>query len=339
MTALLRNNSFLIALLCAAAAALTWPSLGAPDGPLHTAQTTRIGVMVIFLLQGLGLPTERLLHGLLNWRLHLFVQVMNFLVAPAVAFLLLAVGGGLLPPHLQMGLLFLSFLPTTVSSAILFTTAADGNAPGAVFNTALSNVLGVFLVPGWTLVAIAAPGAAGVRTGDVLDLLGRLSFLILLPLLVGQSVRPFAGRWLPRVRPWFRPLNNCIILFILFSAMAGSRLQGAWGNLTIVHTAALFCITLALLAALVAIAWYGAGRFLTEPQDRVTAFFCGSQKSLASGIPFAVTVFGTQADLAPHIGVLVLPLVIYHSSQLLLGSMLIPSLRRTVHRGAPSVRH
>jgi sodium/bile acid cotransporter 7 len=47
-------------------------------------------------------------------------------------------------------------------------------------------------------------------------------------------------------------------------------------------------------------------------EDEITIVFCGSKKSLASGIPMASAIFAGQ-----NIGAVVLPLMIFHQIQLL----------------------
>ena len=45
--------------------------------------------------------------------------------------------------------------------------------------------------------------------------------------------------------------------------------------------------------------------------DAVVVLFCGSKKSLASGLPMALVFFGTGA-----VGLIMLPLMIFHQIQL-----------------------
>ncbi len=47
-------------------------------------------------------------------------------------------------------------------------------------------------------------------------------------------------------------------------------------------------------------------------EDEIVAVFCGSKKTLASGMPMAKLLFGGSAAM----GVLVLPIMLYHQLQL-----------------------
>ena len=53
-------------------------------------------------------------------------------------------------------------------------------------------------------------------------------------------------------------------------------------------------------------------------EDRIAAVFCGSKKTLASGVPMAGLIFGAN----PAIGLILLPIMIYHPLQLAVGGVL-----------------
>jgi sodium/bile acid cotransporter 7 len=52
-------------------------------------------------------------------------------------------------------------------------------------------------------------------------------------------------------------------------------------------------------------------------EDEVTIVFCGSKKSLASGVPMAKVLFA-----APQVGMMLLPLMIFHQIQLMVCAVL-----------------
>ena len=67
-----------------------------------------------------------------------------------------------------------------------------------------------------------------------------------------------------------------------------------------------------------------AGRITHMPhQDRAVLFFCGSTKSLASGLPIATAIFP-----AATVGATVLPVMIYHMTQLLVCSAIAQRMAR-----------
>ena len=64
--------------------------------------------------------------------------------------------------------------------------------------------------------------------------------------------------------------------------------------------------------------------------DEIVAVFCGSKKSLASGLPMATVLFAGQSA-----GLIVLPLMLFHQIQLMACAAL---ARRYAARAEPSVR-
>ena len=69
----------------------------------------------------------------------------------------------------------------------------------------------------------------------------------------------------------------------------------------------------ALFFAVVCLATGVAARVLGLARaDRIAAVFCGSKKTLASGVPMAKLMFGAS----PALGVILLPIMIYHPLQL-----------------------
>lgn len=323
----LRKNHFTLLLIAAVALAFAFPGAGRKGGYLHAELTTRLGIVLIFLMQGLSLATTALAAGFFKWRLHLFAQSWNFLLAPGLLWLFLLAARPLLEPAAWSGFWYLAILPTTVSSAVALTAVARGDTAGAIFNATLSNLLGVVLVPLWTLWLFSAGESGGGATFG--ELLRDLSQLILIPLIAGQLLRPIvhACAWFARLLPGFRTLSGVIIVFIIHAAFAESVATGSWnahGWAFVLKLVLLVAVFLALLAAAV---WWTSPLAGRDPATRIAAFFCGSQKTLAAGVPMANAIFaGTAIDLS----LLLLPLLTYHSLQLLLAGFLLGPLPKPV---------
>lgn len=300
--------------LCGLAAWLA-PWLGAAEGPLHPRVTTKAAVALIFFLQGLLLPLEAIRSGLRAWKLHAVTQGSIFLLAPALAGLMTTLAGERLTPDLRMGLLFLGILPTTVATAAALTAQVGGNVAGALFNTCLANIAGIVIVP-----AVVAWLAVGERADmALLPLMKNIAIQLLLPLLVGQALRPLGGRWAELRRAGIRRGNSALILFMLWAALCDAVQDRVWrtGGLEMVLWAAMGAA--ALLAILTLLTAMGSRAVGLDRDDRVAAVFCGSQKTLAAGVPLAQTLFGAMGGV---VGVIVLPLVFYHAFQLTLGVIL-----------------
>lgn len=309
----------------AAAVALAWlvPGPGAKGGSLHPEVLNKLGVALIFFLHGLTLSLAALLAGTRKWRLHLLVQGSTFLLFPVLGLVVLALVGSRVDANLRTGLFFLCALPSTVSSSVALTAAARGNVAAAVFNATASSVLGVVLTPLWLSVVLGASGQALPLGSVVLDLL----LWLVLPLLVGQAARPWLGGLATRHKPRINVVDRLTILLLVYTSFCDSVVAGVWQS----GGAALsvsFVVCVVLLALALALTWL-CGRLLGfERPDRIAALFCGSKKTLASGVPMARLIFGAH----PHLAIILLPIMIYHPLQLVVGGWLASRLARTSAR-------
>lgn len=318
---------FTVGLAGAAVLGFVAPALGARGGPLAPEVTTRAGVALIFFLQGLTLAPAALRQGARHWRLHVATQLFIFVAFPVVVFAAHAVAGEVLGESLRRGFLYLAVLPTTIAGCVVLTAAAGGNVAGAIFNSALANVAGVVLTP--ALVALLLDGRSG--SVALLPMIGEVALLLVVPLAAGQAVRPVLLR---RLRPDARlsaSISNAVILFIVYTAFATSVHAGAFratdgGEVLLVAGAAL-----ALFAGATAAAWLLGRRLGFGREDRAALLFCGPHKTLAAGAPMAQVIFAGD----PAIGLLLLPLMVYHFVQLAGGAALADRLRAGAAEALP----
>jgi len=318
-----RPDWFLLGMGVAVALAWLFPDAGAKGGSLHPELTNKLGVALIFFLHGLTLSFEALAAGTRKWRLHLLVQGSTFLLFPLLGLLLLALAGSQLGPELRSGLFFLCALPSTVSSSVALTAAARGNVAAAVFNATLSSLLGVVLTPLWLGVVLGTSGQALPFGSVVLDLV----LWLVLPLLLGQAVRPFFGAFAARHKARINVVDRLTILLLVYTSFCDSVKGGVWssGALPLAVSAG---ASVVLLAVALLITWSAGRACGFDRPDRIAAVFCGSKKTLASGVPMARLIFGAQPGLA----VILLPIMIYHPLQLVVGGWLAGRLGRTAAR-------
>jgi sodium/bile acid cotransporter 7 len=305
----------------AAAVTLAWlfPSAGAQGGSLHPELVNKVGVSLIFFLHGLTLSFAALLAGTRKWRVHVLVQCSTFVLFPALGLLLLVATAGRVDAELRTGLFFLCALPSTVSSSVALTAAARGNVPAAVFNATLSSLLGVVLTPLWLSLALGATGE-GIPLGSVvLDLL----LWLVLPLLIGQAARPWLGAWATRHKARINVVDRLTILLLVYTSFCDSVVAGVWqsGGVALGISAVACGLLLALALSLT---WLLGRTLGFDRADRIAALFCGSKKTLASGVPMARVIFGAH----PHLAIVLLPIMIYHPLQLVVGGWLASRLAR-----------
>jgi len=306
---------FLAGMVLAVALATVFPEFGSIGGAMHAEQVSNWGIFMIFLLHGLALSTEHLRRGMSRWKLHLLVQAMTFVVFPILYFPFRALFGGLMPSGLLLGFLYLCALPSTVSSSVAMTAIARGNVPAAIFNATLSSLLGIVLTPSIVELIEGVQGAGGLSFGHAVV---NISLMLLLPFVLGQVLRPFFGKLASRHKKFINTFDKLVIVVLVYGTFCDSVKSGLW-----THTGLeVLVVTLGGAALLLALAlflssWIGK-RMGMPVEDRITAVFCGSKKTLASGVPMARLIFGAN----PALGLIVLPIMFYHPLQLFVCSLL-----------------
>lgn len=314
-----RPDWFLLGMGGAVLLAWLFPEPGARGGSLQPELLNQLGVALIFLLHGLTLPLSSLVAGLCKWRVHLFVQLATFALFPLLGLALLLALGARVSPELRTGLFFLCALPSTVSSSVALTGAARGNVAVALFNATLSSLLGVVLTPLWLTIGLEASGRQLPFGPVVLELLRWL----VLPLVIGQVLRPWLAERASRQRARLAVVDRLTILVIVYTSFCDFVMGGAWS-----HGASSLLLVGALCGVLLAIAlaatWLGGRLLGFDDPERIAALFCGSKKSLAAGIPMARVIFGA----GPGLALVLVPIMLYHSLQLLVGGWLAARLAR-----------
>jgi sodium/bile acid cotransporter 7 len=306
---------FLIGMVVAVTLAWAFPAPGAAGGWLHPELLTKAGVALIFFLHGLALSFDALKEGTLRWRLHAVVQTGTFVVFPLLGLLLMALAGRWISPDLRLGFLYLCALPSTVSSSVAMTAAARGNVAAAVFNATLSSLLGVFLTPLWMGAMMKAGGGASLPLGKVIfDLLCWLG----LPLVVGQLFRPLLGAWASRNKKFINKVDRSTILLLVYTSFCDSFKQGIWSGHGALAPMIGFVGALVIFVLAMSIVSFMCDRLHFSTEDKIAAVFCGSKKTLASGVPMAKLMFGAH----PALSMILLPIMIYHPLQLVICGVL-----------------
>ncbi len=299
-----RPDNFTLAIVATVVVASLLPAVGAAAMVLH--YVTIFAIALLFFLHGARLSREAALAGALHWRLHLVVLCATFVLFPVLGLAAHQTLGGVLPDTLLAGFLFLCLLPSTVQSSIAFTSIAHGNVAAAVCSASLSNLLGIFLTP--ALVALLMNLKGGVSPGAVLDIILQL----LAPFLAGHFLRPWIGTFVGRHRYALGYVDRGSILLVVYLAFSEAVANGIWHVLGVGDLVKLLIVCAVLLAVVLGITLVVARRLGFERADEIVIVFCGSKKSLASGVPMAGVLF----PLA-QVGMVVLPLMLFHQIQLM----------------------
>ncbi|WP_425639556.1 bile acid:sodium symporter family protein [Algoriphagus yeomjeoni] len=306
-------NGFLFGLLAAIFFAWLFPFAGSNQSPVPWKPIINVGIGLVFFFYGVKLNPSELKSGLSNWKLHVLIQVATFLLFPLLV-LLLSSSMTWIDKDFKIGITYLSVLPSTVSASVVMVSIAGGNIPGAIFNASISSLLGIIITPAWMGVLA---GSADIQM-EYLPTLLELSVKVLLPVVLGVV----SHSWLyPKISKHIRHLkyvDQTVIMIIVFTTFAQSFSQQVFSPYKI----SLLLEVGATMLALFFLVWfliYLLCRILGFSwQDKVTALFCGSKKSLVQGVVIGKVIFPDPALF----GIVLLPVMLYHIQQLIAGSII-----------------
>ena len=305
-----RFDLFLMAIIASALLASVLPATGAWI-PI-VAWATKLAIAALFFLYGARLSTRQALDGLRHWRLHATILSFTFVVFPLLGLALRVTVPTLMSPALYAGVLYLTLLPSTVQSSIAFTSIARGNVAGAIVSASASNLLGVVLTP-LLCAALMTTSGVSLDARSVLDIVGQL----LVPFALGQVLRPWIGAWVASHSRPLKLVDRGSIVLAVYSAFSEGMREGIWTQVSAVGMAALIGVLLVMLTLMLWLTWTVAVRLGFNREDVIAIQFCGTKKSLASGLPMALVLFAGQG-----VGLIVLPLILFHQAQLMACSAL-----------------
>lgn len=262
------------------------------------------GIVLLFFLHGAKLSREAIVAGASNWRLHAAVFAATFLLFPLLGYAISRLP--YLTPPVASGLLFLTLLPSTVQSSIAFTAVARGNVAAAVYSASFSNLIGIVVTP--LLVALLMGGGAHALSWRSAE---SIVLQLLLPLLLGHGLRPWIGGFVSRRKSLVTLVDRGSILLVVYTAFGAAVVEGLWHRLSPTSLGLIAICCVLLLGAVLLLTWL-AGRMLGfAREDAIVLLFCGSKKSLASGVPMAGVLFPSA-----QVGLAILPLMLFHQLQL-----------------------
>jgi sodium/bile acid cotransporter 7 len=306
-------NGFLLGIFVAIGLAAILPELGSTESTIPWKPFIQVGIALLFFFYGLKLDPGQLRSGLSNWRLHVLIQATTFLGFPLLVFSLVQFVPGL-DPNFALGISYLGALPSTVSAAVVLVSISGGNVPAAIFNASISSLLGVVMTPFWM-------GIAGGEVAGELDLWASivdLSIKVVLPVILGLAMHRYL---FPKIKPYLnrlKYLDQTVILSIVFTTFSESFSQRLFTSFSWVSLGGLALVMLFILLLVVGILYLLVRSLSFSKEDQIAAIFCGSTKSLVHGVAIGKVLFPNAAIF----GLVLLPVMLYHLQQLILGSLL-----------------
>ncbi|HEA23204.1 hypothetical protein LCGC14_1097720 [marine sediment metagenome] len=306
----IKLDKFVLAIVIVIMIAYFFPQWGTEESEIPIDTISAIGISLIFFFYGIKLSPSKLKAGLSNWKLHLLIQASTFLIFPILVLVFRPLMQNEEQETLWLAFFFLAALPSTVSSSVVMVSIAKGNIPAAIFNASISGLLGIALTPLWMGFFINDPQAEF----DFTDIYIKLIVQIILPVVVGMALQRFLGEFVQRYTSKLTLFDKSIILLIIYKSFAESFSENLFSSVSILNLVALFSVVLALFGIVYFITGFFAKLLGFSIQDRITAQFCGTKKSLVHGTVFSKILFGNMASL----GLILLPLMLFHASQIMI---------------------
>ena len=274
----------------------------------------------MFFLYGARLSTKEALTGLKHWRLHLTILAFTFVVFPLIG-IALRPATAVLSPDIYLGILYLTLVPSTVQSSVAFTSVARGNVAGAIVSASASNLVGVVATP--ALVMLLMSSGSGIKIDS--SVFADIAIQLLLPFIIGQLAR----RWVKETASaqWTKTVDRGSIAMVVYSAFSAGIVAGIWHQVSIIDVVILTVFSIVLVAFMLWLTRFVALRCGFNREDMIAIQFCGTKKSLATGLPMAAVIFGSS-----NVGLLILPLMIFHQVQLIMCAWLSARYARDDHQ-------
>jgi solute carrier family 10 (sodium/bile acid cotransporter), member 7 len=264
-------------------------------------------IALLFFLHGARLPREAIIAGIGHWRLQLSILCSTFILFPILGFLLSRLLPGILPTEEWLGVMFVCTLPSTVQSSIAFTSIARGNVAAAICAATASNMFGIVLTPILVTAVLQVHGAE-----MSLDQVWKILLQLVAPFVAGNLLRPWLASWAQRNKKLLSITDRGSILLIVYAAFSEAVVEGIWHKFPPVSLFILIAVNALLLGIVLATTAFGSRALGFNKEDEIAIVFCGSKKSLTTGIPMANVLFG-----ATTAGIIVLPLMLFHQMQLM----------------------
>ncbi|CBJ81438.1 putative membrane protein [Xenorhabdus bovienii SS-2004] len=307
----LRIDPFLVTLITVVIIATLFPCEG--ESKKWFQYLTTAAIALLFFMHGAKLSRGAILAGIGHWRLHLVIFLSTFVLFPILGMGLYFIVPEWLSPTVYMGFLYLCALPATVQSAIAFTSVAKGNVAAAICSASASSLLGVFVSP--LLVGLLIQTNDGHT--DTWKAIKDIILQLMVPFIVGHLSRPLIASWVEKHKKLVNSTDRSSILLVVYVAFSEAVVEGIWHKIDAYSLMIIGVVCCVLLTMILMINVYSSRLFGFSKEDEITIVFCGSKKSLANGVPMANVLFP-----APMVGVMLLPLMIFHQIQLMVCAVL-----------------
>jgi sodium/bile acid cotransporter 7 len=298
------------------------PGIGMDLNYIDLNLVINTGVILIFFFYGLKLDWVKMKAGMRNWKMHFAVQLTTFLLFPLLILPFYPLMKNTGYEILWLGMFFLAALPSTVSSSVVMVSIARGNIPGAIFNASISGIIGIVATPLWMSLFLI-----GQQTGfDFSDVILQLILHIIVPVVAGLVLHRYFVQLVNRYIHKIAAFDKFIILLIVYESFSRSFLSGIFSSVSWKALIGLCLAVVILFYVVLKITGILSRRLNFSRADGITLQFAGTKKSLVHGSVFGSVLFGSVTGA----GILLLPIMIYHSYQLFYISIVAQKMSKEV---------
>jgi sodium/bile acid cotransporter 7 len=313
---------FITCLFLMILAAWIKPGIGMDLNYIDLNLVINTGVILIFFFYGLKLDWVKMKAGMRNWKMHFAVQLTTFLLFPLLILPFYPLMKNTGYEILWLGMFFLAALPSTVSSSVVMVSIARGNIPGAIFNASISGIIGIVATPLWMSLFLI-----GQQTGfDFSDVILQLILHIIVPVVAGLVLHRYFVQLVNRYIHKIAAFDKFIILLIVYESFSRSFLSGIFSSVSWKALIGLCLAVVILFYVVLKITGILSRRLNFSRADGITLQFAGTKKSLVHGSVFGSVLFGSVTGA----GILLLPIMIYHSYQLFYISIVAQKMSKEV---------
>jgi sodium/bile acid cotransporter 7 len=316
----IKLDKFVLTILFVIVLAYFFPQWGTISSPIPINTVSTVGISLIFFFYGLKLSPTKIKEGLKNWKLHVLIQSTTFLFFPLIVLLFRPFLQTAEQELLWVAIFFLAALPSTVSSSVVMVSVAKGNIPAAIFNASISGIIGILVTPLWMGLFVNSTEV----NFDFTTIYLQLIMQIIVPVVLGLLLQGYLGAYAQKYSKQLTLFDKTIILLIIYKSFASSFEEKIFNSVSVLDLLVLIGIVLALFGSIFFSLKFTAKKLNFSDKDQITATFCGTKKSLVHGTVFSKIVFGNMATL----GVILLPLMIFHATQILIISIIAGKIGR-----------
>jgi solute carrier family 10 (sodium/bile acid cotransporter), member 7 len=322
----MKIDRFLLAIIIVIAISWFFPFWGSKESPLPVDIIGTIGISLIFFFYGLKLSPEKVKSGLKNWRLHILVQLSTFVFFPIIVLAFYPLMQSDNAWIIWLSFMFLAALPSTVSSSVVMVSIARGNVPGAIFNASISGLIGIVVTPLWMGIFLQQAEGDFQLSSVYLKLITE----ILAPVALGILLQKYWGKFALKNSRQLSTFDKSVILLIIWKSFSDSFLNNVFSSVKIADLLLISLATIMLFYLIFHLTGFLSQKLNFNFQDRVTARFCGTKKSLVHGTVFASILIPATIPA----GIILLPLMLFHTFQILIISFIAARLAKEDHTPA-----